>query len=398
MSKGAKIFIGIIYYLVAFVFGLFLAIMLPYTMHYTALMRHVSTSLAEGNYSDSIRVVGGYFNDEYAYQQNYSEGGIVLFEAVTLVYNSGEENDETVDESRLHKAYAGYIYGVNKVYDYTSNEANLAGIGIFNGSGVERRDTFIDYDSDDDGNKDTNSNLYTYDFLFLDLDCETFDKITKIVMYDKDGNVFSSIELDLDFSGSFFSDVDEFVNEYNANPASENLQALNDSFLAKNSHYQISSFGDIQTKSNKKAITIIIIYFVFIYLLGDTIVGKRYFLKGIKWILKKVFKVKFKSDEVPVPEQVYGNDYFSTVTVKLDTSGASDLNTAVIIKYSNEKVGNIEFTLMKSEGYSQTRRIQAGTYYNPWVEISDEFLAYDMPNNLVVRGYRMEVVIKIKKK
>ena len=43
-----------------------------------------------------------------------------------------------------------------------------------------------------------------------------------------------------------------------------------------------------------------------------------------------------------------------------------------------------------------TVRIHAGVYRNPWIEMDRSYEAADLPENLVVEGFQMDVKIKIR--
>lgn len=397
MTKGAKVLVSVIYYIVCFIIGFMLAMSLPYALFYNGTMKYVETSLKDGSYSEAIKIVGGFYNEDYVLNEQIDDGGLVLFETVTIVYKLDEEGNQTNDESQIHKAYSGFLYGVRDTYDITSIENNKSSIGIFNGDGIEDKSSIIEY-STNSRDKDTNSGIYLYDNLYIDLGEDDYGSITKIIFYDKNDNIYKEIECNLDFSGTFYNDVDNFVTEYNKDFTNEELGNLRDEFLNKSDKYHISSYGPIQKKANRKAITLIILYFVCVYILGDIALGKRYVIKGIKWVLKKVFKVKFKNDEKTNAEDVLGHDYYCSLKLSLDIDDAPDLVTAVVIKYSNETLDDVEFDLIKDEEYTKTKRIKAGTYLNPYISLDENYRLCDLPDTLKVDGYSKEIKIKVKHK
>lgn len=116
MKKGLVI-ANIIYYLFTFTIGVLLAVFLPYfLMLYGESVSIIEKSLAEKNYSQAIAIVGGYYDDQYVLQQDLQTGGgIVLFKATTL-YPGTDEDGNSVQDMRMHKAYAGFIYGIKDIY------------------------------------------------------------------------------------------------------------------------------------------------------------------------------------------------------------------------------------------------------------------------------------------
>ncbi len=394
MSNKFRIVVKVIYYIFAFSMGLLFAVSLPNWFSYDITLNYIHDSLVDGNYSSSVSFVGGYYNDEYVYLDTFSdESGIVLFEAVTLTYDSENASNS---ETKVHKAYMGYIWGIKDSYDVAyDSENNHTMMVIKNLSDESFKIELLDYDSNNDGIKEDISSLKSKDFFYLDIDYDLVNSLKSITLVDKNGNDYLFVDLSdkgLSYNTNFFNDVDEFVNEYNTNYASERLAELDEEFRGKSTHYQISKSGrELTKKALTWSILIILAYFIVIYLVGDIALGKRYVIKGFKWVLKKVFKVKFKSEEEKteldrikeLEGQKFGSDYYSKVSMTLDTTEAEGLTGGVVISYSNEK-GRIEFNLTKSSGYTQSQRIKAGVYKNPWIDIDPLYEAYELPENLLV--------------
>ena len=149
MSKGAKIVCNIIYYVAAFLIGLFLAVALPSIMIYNDSLAEVRNSLESGNYNQAMMHIGGYFDSEYIYLDTTSDNAdVVIFNALTLVYNSGEEDDETKDETKVHKAYCGYLFNMRKDYQTAGKlETNQAALLIYDKDNVSHKYQLLDYDS-----------------------------------------------------------------------------------------------------------------------------------------------------------------------------------------------------------------------------------------------------------
>ena len=94
---------------------------------------------------------------------------------------------------------------------------------------------------------------------------------------------------------------------------------------------------------------------------------------------------------------MFGHDYFSTVTLKLDLAEVPEFNGSVEIKYTREGE-EAKFTLLKADGYAATLRLKAGIYVNPFIDIDRSYAPLDLPENLEVEGYQMEKVVKIVKR
>ncbi len=345
-------------------------------------------------------LVGGYFNKEQVFQDNFDDGGgIVLFEAATLVYFDSDDADAPASETQLHKSYAGFVYGTINTYNINTNGGtNNSKMVVVNAEGKSFDVNILDYDMDGDGTKDSLSTHMQYGFFYIDLDQDTYGSIREIVLIDKDGNEFARVETgDLTYSEPFFTDVDDFLKEYNRDYTSDKLTELNTEFLAKNENYTISSDGVAQSSADVKSAVIVVVYFVFIYIIGDLLVGERYVIKFFRWLLVKVFKVKFKSK--PAKQETFGHDYYSKVTLVLDVSAISDFSQSVMIRYNNEKGEEIVFSLLKEENYTSTQRVKAGTYVNMWIDIDKTiYSTQNLPETLQVEGYQQAIKIKIIKR
>lgn len=400
MKKG-KLFAKIIYYLFTFSIGIMMALFLPYYyMYYGESLSIINDSLKEGRYSDAMMLVGGYYNNEPIFRQDFENGGgIVLFEAATLVYSESDSEDENAskDEEKLHKAYAGFVYGTMDTYDINAVGENNSKIILTDASGKTHIVEILDYDADNNGVKDSCGTHMQYGFFYVDFDQDTYGSIKTLSLLDKSGKEYASVSPRLSFEGKFFADVDAFVTEYNRDYKSEQLKQLDQEFLAKDANYKKSATGIAQSSADRKSAIIVVIYFVFVYVLGDFIVGGHYIIKFFRWLFVKVFKVKVKTKQPP--QEAFGHDYYSQVTFVLDVSEVENFSQSVQIRYTDEKGEEISFVLMKEQNYTVTQRIKAGTYVNMWIDIDkDLYATQNLPQTLVVEGYQKALKIKIIKR
>ena len=116
-----------------------------------------------------------------------------------------------------------------------------------------------------------------------------------------------------------------------------------------------------------------------------------------RWLHYKTPWGKKAAAKRGVKKEGFGHDYFSQVTMSLDLSDLPDFNESIQVRYTNSDV-QIVFVLMKENNYTVTQRIKADTYVNAWMEINKDYAPVDMPENLVVEGYKMDVKIKIIKR
>ena len=396
MSKGAKIFINILYYILTFSIGVFIAITIPAAMIYSYSMSDIKQALTDKEYDKAMRSLGGYYDRNYNYLSE--SGDLVIFNAITLMYNSGEEGDTLVDGTKVHKSYCGYYFNIPNNY-YTSGElsTNQTKLLITDKDGNEVKYNLIDYDYNQDGSVDSISTLVSYQFIFFEIPIEKSSSVKKIDFYDKNGAVFYSIEFEeaLEFSEQFFQDVEEFIEEYNRDYTSSKLAELDSEFLAKSENYQKSSNGDVVKRVNRRTSLYVVLYFLVIFLIGDTFIGGRIVYKGIKWLILKIFgkKIKEKKKENVKPEII--GDIYSNLTVELDVE--EDFSVPVTITYSNEKE-DLEFYLVKEDGYKQTKRVKAGTYVNLKVVVSDEYVVINPTQVLEVKRFNEKLNVKIRRK
>lgn len=395
--KHGKLFAKIVYYLFTLTIGVLLALFLPFIlMSDGENLKMMASSLEKGNYSDAMLLVGGYFDSREVFQKDFEDGsGIVIFNAVTLVYSNSED---IKDEEKVHKSYAGFVYCAEN-YSVTSDTGNKTILLVEDASGEVHTVTLLDGDSNGDNRNDTITTLYTNGFFFFDLDQDTFHSLRKLTFYDKDGAVYQEVSLNLNYDQPFFVDVDDFVEEYNRDYKSDKLVELNDAFLTKSENYKISSLGIAQSNADTKSAIIVVVYFVCVYVIADLLLGQRYIIRFFKWFLFKICKIKPKQKNPPQRKEVFGNDYFCQVTFELDISEAEDFTESVQIRYTDEKGAEISFILLKRENYQTTQRIKAGTYVNMWIDLNkNEYGTQDLPETLFVEGYRKTFKIKILKR
>ena len=395
--KHGRTFARVIYFLFTFTIGILLAVFLPYIyMSDGEYLNIMESSLKKGEYSDAMLLVGGYFDKQEVFQKDFSGGGgIVLFSAATLVC-SDVDDEAAVDETQIHKAYAGFVYDIQDKYGVTAETGNKTKMLVEDGSGNVSTVDILDGDINGDKINDTIATYYTHGFFFVDLDEDTFSSLRKLTLIDKDGKVFHEIQLNLDYKEPFFTDVNDFVEEYNRDYKSDKLPQLDEEFLSKSKNYKISSLGVAQSKADTKAAIVVVVYFVCVYVIADFLLGYHLIIKFFNWFIFKVCKVKPKRKKEPKRSEVFGNDYYCQVTFELDVSEIDSFDESVQIRYTNDKGEEISFILIKQEGYKSTQRIKAGTYVNMWIDVNkSEYGTQDLPETLTVEGYRKTFKIKI---
>lgn len=402
--KKAKIFAAVVYYLFTISIGVLMALFLPYLLYYySESVNYIQESLESGNYQDAISVVGGYYDDRYVLEEKFEGGGVVLFPAVTLQDGIDKDGNEVTDRY-LKTSYAGFLYGA-KEYWVTKTYDNLAKVIVTDLKGTTHNVAILNTDTDGNDSKDTVATIAQNNFLFLDFTKDAVCSIAKIEFIDCDGNVYQSFETSLNYSESFFADVNEFVEVYNQDypqdeaeqeAVSKELTRIGNEFQAKSEHYQMSSDGVVKSNADKKSAIIVVVYFVCIYIIGDFLVGGRYILKFLRFLNRKVFKIQIKR-KAPKYKEAFGHDYNCKITLQADVSEIENFDTSITVRYSNDN-GPIEFVLLKANEYQQSLPVKAGEYVNLWVDIAPEYATKDLPDTLEAEGYQKTIQFKILKR
>lgn len=385
MNKKLKLFIKILYYVLTFGLGIILALILPGSVLYENLAQDMNQNLLDGEYDKSMCLIGGYYDKEWAYQETFDdESGVVLFRAMTI------NQDETPYQAQL--CYAGFLYNVTEdVYKTKKLEyGNKTALYVNKDESSESRVEILNYDSNQDGAYDSVNTMVNYKYLYFEILMGSVEEIKSLSFYDMDGNLFHKADTSsktLDFKDTFFTSLETFKTEFNQDNAGSNLQALEDAFLSQNNNYQKGNYGDAYVRANKFSATVVIIYFVCVYLIADFLVGQHFIIRFIIFI---VDKIKRKRHPEEAPNDLYGTDYFTQVTFKLevDPSVSSD----VLLRFSKEDNNEEVVLLAKKSNYELTKRIHAGKYGNLRFE-SDELEPTDLPEVLEIKGFKIEIVI-----
>ena len=384
MSKGLKRFLKILYYLFTFGLGVLLAISLPGLYMYDNLAKTMNSSLEEGNYANAMKLIGGYYDMTYAFQEDFiDDSGIVIFRAATL-----KETPEGVKQPYyLQTVYAGFLYKVKDKYITSEKKGNNTKLIVYNKDGQPFNISLLNYDEDNDLENDSISTLVDYNYVYFEIPEDVTTTISRIKFVDKNGDTFKDISIELDFNNNFFISVKPFLTVYNKDSASSELNRLDEEFRGQNQNYLMGNFGDVQKESTKKATIVVLIYFIWVYILGDCLVGKRYLIHFGIYLYRKIRKKEEKS------QNVYGTDYYTKLTTYIDNPNIEDANIEIVYKNDKEQ---FKIILNKENGYKTEARVHAGNY-ECLEKICDGYEILDLPSMLEVSGYQMDLLINIKK-
>ena len=423
MKKGS-IFAKIIYYLFVFSFGIILAIFLPFIFMYDGeALNIMQDQLDSGNYTEAMAMVGGFYNKKIVLDAHFDAGGgIVLFEAATLYefeYKPEKEDAEVKKDYKMHKSYAGFVYGLGDSFslgEFTENKAKL----LISTLGGQKEYVILNTDTNGDEVLDDISSLLTNNFFFLELAEEQMSslgikEITSLTFINADGSTYGEVQVNNStfssenfFKTQFFKDVEAFIvknnefAEYSVRRTEEStyeseiealsteLTSLNNAILT-NEDYAKSSSVVAKSKADKRASRVVVIYFICAYVIGDFLLGTKYILKFIKWFSAKVLKIKPK--EKPIDKSVYGTSYYSQVEFKLETVNLKE-ETEIELTYANEKE-SVTFTLSGANGYTQTQRMKAGIYTLQPSDLQEHYNTEFIPATIVAEGYKKAIEAKI---
>lgn len=427
MKKG-RLFPKIIYYIFTFLLGIFLALTLPqYFYNFNKLPNFIADSLNDGDFYSAMLLTANYFNKQPVLSCEFeSGGGIVLFETVMPAVAPDEEDATALQEGLLYKTFWGFVYGVERSYETYSTDSNKTKLVITELDDAEPITVrLLDFDYNDDGKLDGIATYNNYGFIVLDIADNMVNSIGQMQLIDRDGEIFwTSDQLSLNFESDYFAQFDEFIEQFNllirriANAGSDDVVSslnaeIENLYLDYKAEYTSANpnnivvdgynedYTELQTKINKSsnvvASLIIVTYFICIYIIADFLLGSHYIIAFFRWFLYKVCKLQPKNKQKLSKEEVFGHDYFSMVTMSLDLTDLPDFSESVQVKYTNSDV-EIVFILLKENNYTATERIKAGTYVNPFIDMNRAYAPVDLPDNLEVEGYKMDVKIKIIKR
>ena len=422
MKKGS-IFAKIIYYLFVFSFGIILAIFLPFIFMYDGeALNIIQDQLDSKQYVDAMAMVGGYYNKTIVLNECFEAGGgIVLFEAATLYeyeYKADEENAEVKKDYKMHKAYAGFVYGLDNSFSRGELAENKS-ILLIETSNGQKEFGLLNLNTNEDEALDEISSLLTNNFFYLEFSEEGMSdlgvtEIISLTLVQADGSVYDEIQINSPafntesfFKTQFFNDVEAFIEknnefaEYNVRRTeestyetelkalSEELTSLNNAILA-NENYAKSSSVVAKSRADKRASRVVLIYFICAYVLGDFMLGTKYIVKFIKWFCVKVLKIKFK--EKPIDRSVYGTSYYCQVELKLEVVSPNE--EEIDLTYVSE-AQIVTFTLNVANGYVQKQRMKAGVYTLQSSNLKERYNTEFIPATIVAEGYKKAIEAKI---
>ena len=397
MKKKWKIFFAILYYVLTFSLGVFIAIALPSANRDIQRYKFINQYIEDGELYKAIDLMCEIYNKNSIYENKDAE--VYVFEVMaptTILVEGSEEETQTVYDS----SYV-FIIRNQKRETFEKNSDNLSLVKI-NGDG---KINILNSDLDGDGNFDTIATLIDSNYICFSVNKLKYENVSSIELVDMYGETVIKVEnLNLNYTSEFFTEVQQFISKYNefysdGNINTEENQELeniynqvhkkNDNYL-KIGSYSLDEINDIAVRDS---VSFVLLYFIWVYILGDFIVGKKYIWRFIKWVYKKIKnKVKPEKEE-PL---ALGKNFYSMLSFEAEV--LDGFEGSIIINYEHEenKAYNFKCIITKGSNYIKQERVHGGTYKLKSTEC-DGYVIVDLPETLEVKGYKKTISFLVRK-
>ena len=367
MGKKSKIALNIFFWLFVFGIGFLIIIFLPRVYAYTILYDEVNDAINSDREIEAVGLIEKYYDSNLAYQSEDRQ--------ISIATTVSKEKDK--DNEILASKYAVIIKNVDK------ERVNNPGVKITVNDSYNI--DIIDVDTDDDKKLDGVSTLVNYDFIYFVIPYKAVDQVNEIKLLDASGNTYISHSIGLDFSESFFKDVEDVVDEFNT----KGTLNLEESFLSKNESYKLGSVGPLINKASVKTTIVMIIYSFIVLLFYDIVLGFHF-----TWILPRKFYYRFIKKEKAKKNENVEVPYLGNTKINAQAKVPTGFSDPIKIVYKNINDGE-EFTLVLRKGadYHLKLAVKAGKYklisFEPNVKVKD------LPKTLELKGYFYELSINI---
>ena len=395
MSKGWKIFFKILYYLFTFSLGIFIAIILPEANKDEISFNYLNDYIENEKFVEAIDLMAYVYDKNLIYEESIGENsGLVVFEGLSLYRNANEDGTTKVV---MNEAYFFLFHNLNRQAFTSSTNKSEA---LINGNKID----LVIYDGDADGTYESIPSIINSNYICFTVDKVGYDKVESIKLVQADGTVFyEKSDYDLKFDSNFFVVSETFVKNYNEAYEDGDFSSYENEKLYKdyqkihetNEDYLMigtfTSSTEIEKQANLEATLFVFLYFVWIYILGDCLVGKRYIFKFFRFIYRKIKdKVKDKSKK----EISVGDNFFSLVT--FEPTICDGFNKDIIISYRGEqnKAHSFKCILTKATNYIVKERVHSGSYQLIGVECQG-FKVEGLPEKIEIKGYTMLIKFSI---
>lgn len=399
MSKGWKIFFKILYYVIAFSVGLFLVVVYPSAKKDELSFVYINNYVENKEFEKAVDLLSYVYNKEEIYTNKVAtDSGIVIFETLSLYEKELEDKTKTVE---INESYLCLIYDLTKLQFYGNENKTV----------IKVNDTeikILSHDYNGDGVVDSVPSLINSTYICFNIDKLAYSNVDTIELIDKDGNsVFKLEELELEYNSDFFTAAQTFITKYNeaytdgAFSDEENNLLLSeyDKIHKLNNNYQMidtyKTSEKVFDEAMKDSVWFILIFFIWVFILGDCLVGKRHIFKFIKFIF---FKIKNKiKPSVSKKDEAVSNNFFGLVTFKADICEGFDKDVIIAYECLDNKQCNFKVIINKTNDFIVKQRVHGGKYRLSKIECPD-YEVLNLPEEIEVKGYTMLIKFNITNK
>lgn len=408
MKKKWRIFFFVIYFLFTFILGIMIALVLPGVNFDILQYQKMNDFVETKQFVYAMDLIGGLYNEEKVkHIETDEDSGIVIFEADSFYLKTNEDKSQT---QLINNAYVCFVYGIDNVEAFSHESLNVSRV-VFN----DKEDWSIELDNYYEELKShtvetlINSNYICFSIDKMFCDAKGFDEVGSIKIYDANNNLYEEFLLDnnLDFSGEFFEQTSEFVDKYNEFYSDRNFSTEENTVLENilkeiqqvNPHCIKSGtyvYDEIYKEANEESIIFVLIYFIWVYILGDFLVGPRYILRFLTFLFRKIKPIKVKANE-EVTEPVLGFGFISTVSIDVKVPEGFEEDVSVMYEHTVNPEYNFKTVITRTVDYKKKERVHGGSYKLISVTCPG-FEVVNLPEILEVKGYTMKLSFEIKHK
>ena len=399
MNKGWKIFFKILYIVITFGVTVFLILVYPNAREDELRFIYLSEYIENKEFDKAVDMLSYIYNKEEVYNEKVTtNSGLVLYEGISRYEKTNE--DETKSYI-INEAYICIIYDLEKLQFYGNENKTVVKVN-------NQEIKIVTHDFDGDGTDDSVPSLINNHYISFTIDKTVFETVDTIELLDKDGlTVFKLENLSYDFKTEFFTAIETFVSAWNTAYADEELSKEEDVILTSegkkilevNSNYQIiDTYGTnnitISNEVTKDSILFVLGFLIWVCILGDCLVGKRYIFGFIKRIF---FKIKDKVKPKTAQEEALSANFFSLVTFEAKICEGFEKDVIVAYECLSNKQYNFKVIINKTNDYIIKQRVRGGKYKLSSVECPG-YDVLNLPEEIEVKGYTMLIKLNIQNK
>lgn len=399
MSNKWKIFFKILYIVITLGVAVFLILVYPNAREDELRFIYLSDYIENKEFDKAVDMLSYIYNKEEVYNEKVTtNSGLVMYEGISLYEKTNK--DETKSYI-MNEAYICIVYDLEKLQFYGNENKTVIKVN-------NQEIKIVTHDYDGDGTDDSVPSLINNHYICFTIDKNAFEEVSTIELLDKDGlSVFKLENLNYDYDAEFFTAVQTFLSYCNSAYAdeifskeeNEQLKSEGAKILELNSNYQIidtygTSHITISNEVTKDSILFVLGFLVWVYILGDCLVGKRYIFGFIKRIF---FKIKDKVKPKTAQEEALSANFFSLVTFEADICEGFDKDVIIAYECLDNKQCNFKVIINRTNDFIVKQRVHGGKYRLSKVECPD-YEVLNLPEEIEVKGYTMLIKFNITNK